>query len=70
MLKTETDHLSIGLYIMVVVDVLQTRMSTHARKEQKSHNYLNRDSCWQNENDIPIKDDAVAKNWAKNYMGK
>jgi len=61
MLKIETDCLSIGLN-MAVADVLETRMSTHARKGQKSENYLKYDCCGQNENNIPIKDDTVAEN--------
>jgi len=51
---------------MAVADVLETRISTRARKEQVSQNYLEHDCCRQNENDIPIKDDTVAENWAKN----
>ena len=48
---------------MVVADVLETRISTRARKGQKSQNYLKHDCCRQkNENDIPIKDDTVAEN--------
>jgi len=47
---------------MVVAEVLETRISTSARKGQKSQNYLTQD-CWrQNENDIPIKVDIVAEN--------
>jgi len=34
-----------------------------------SHDYLNHDCCRQNENDIPMKGDTVAENWAKNYKG-
>ena len=30
----------IGLYIMAVADVLETRISTRARKGQESENYL------------------------------
>ena len=41
-------------------------ISTRARKGQKSQNYLKHDCRRQNENDIPIKDDTVAENWAKN----
>jgi len=48
--------------LMAVASFLETRISTHARKGQKSQNYLNRDCCQQNENDIPIKDDTFAKN--------
>jgi len=62
MLKIETDHLLIGLYIMAVADVLETKISTHARKGQESQNYLKHDCHWQSENDIPIKDDTVAEN--------
>jgi len=54
MLKIETDRLSVGLYIMAVSDVLETRIRTCARKGQKSQNYLNRD--------IIIKDNQVAEN--------
>jgi len=42
--------------MMAVADVLETRISTRARKGQESQNYLKRDCCRQNENDIPIKD--------------
>ena len=52
---------------MAVTDVLETRISTRARKEQESQNYLEHNCCRQNENDIPIKDDTVAENWAKNW---
>ena len=51
---------------MAVADVLQTRISTCAGKGQESQNYLKHDYYGQNENDIPIKDDTVAENWAKN----
>jgi len=47
---------------MAVTDVLETRISTRARKEQESQNYLEHNCCRQNENDIPIKDDTVAEN--------
>ena len=47
---------------MAVADVLETRISTRARKGQKSHNYLRHDCCRQNENDMPIKDNSVAEN--------
>jgi len=40
---------------MAVVDVLETRISTRARKWQESQNYLKHDCCRQNENYIPIK---------------
>jgi len=52
---------------MAVADVLETRISAHARKGQESQNYLKHDCCRQNKYDIPIKDDTVAENWAKNY---
>jgi len=51
---------------MAVADVLNTRLSTCARKGQESQNYLQHDCCLQNENDIPENDDTVAENWAKN----
>ena len=35
-----------------------------------SQNYLNRDCCRQNKNDIPIKDDTVAEIWAKNIKSE
>jgi len=54
MLKIETDRLSVGLYIMAVSSVLETRIRTCARKGQKSQNYLN--------HDIIIKDNQVAEN--------
>jgi len=47
---------------MAVTDVLETRISTHASKGQKSQNYLNHDWCRQNENDIPVKYDTVTEN--------
>jgi len=47
---------------MAIADVLDTRISTHARKGQESQNYLNHDCSPQNENDIPVKDDTVAEN--------
>ena len=47
---------------MAVADVLETRISTRARKEQESRNYLKHDCCQQNENDIPIKYDTFAEN--------
>jgi len=59
-LKTETDGLSTGLN-MAIADVLETRITRHARKGQKAQNYLNHDCYPQNENEIPIKDDTVAK---------
>jgi len=66
MLKIETDrHHRVSLN-MAVTDVLETRISTHASKGQKSQNYLNHDWCRQNENDIPVKYDTVTENWAKN----
>jgi len=37
-----------------------------ATKRQKSYNYLSHDRRRQNENDIPIEDDIVAENWARN----
>ena len=52
--------------VTAVADVLETRISTRAVKGQESQNYLKHDCCRQNENDIPIKDDTVAENWAKN----
>ena len=54
---------------MVVADVLETRISTRARKGQESQSYLKHDCCPQNENDISIVHvhDTVAENWAKNY---
>ena len=64
----KTSFGSIGLYIMAVADFLETRISTRARKGQESQNYLKHDCCRQ-KNDIPIKDDTVAENWAKNYKG-
>jgi len=51
---------------MAVADVLETRISTRATKGQELQNYLKHDCCRQNENDISIKDDTVAENWAKN----
>jgi len=47
---------------VAVADVLETRISTHARKGQKSQNYLKHDCCRQNENDILIKVDTVDEN--------
>jgi len=61
MLKIETDCLSIGLSVAVAI-VSETRISIHAKKGQKSQNYLNCDCCRQNENDIPIKDNIVTEN--------
>jgi len=49
-------------FIMAVADVMQTRISTRARKGQESQNYFKHDCCRQNENDIPIKDNTVAEN--------
>jgi len=43
MLKIETDRLPIGL-IMAVADVLETRITRHVTKGQKSQNYLNHES--------------------------
>jgi len=40
-----------------------------ATKRQKSYNYLSHDRRRQNENDIPIEDDIVAENWARNEKG-
>jgi len=51
---------------MAVADVLETKISTRAMKLQESQNYLKHNCCQQNENDIPITDDTVAENWAKN----
>jgi len=62
MLTTETDRLSIDYAYMAVADILETRISTRARKGQESQNYLKHDCCRQNKNDIPIKDDTVAEN--------
>ena len=64
-LKTETDRLSINLS-MAVAKVLETRITRHERKGQKSQNYfeawlLSTKWKWH-----PIKDNIVAKNWAKN----
>jgi len=51
---------------MAVADVLETSISTRARKWQESQNYLKHDAVDKNENDIPIKEDTVSENWAKN----
>jgi len=52
---------------MVVADILETRISTRARKWQESQNYLKHDAVDKiKKNDIPIKDDTVAENWATN----
>jgi len=47
---------------MAVAEVLETRISTCARKIQESQNYLKHYCCPQNANDIPVKDDIVAEN--------
>jgi len=55
---------------MAVADVLETRISTHARKGQESQNYMKHDCCRQNDNDIPIKDDIVAQKLSQELKGK
>jgi len=48
-------------YIMAAADVLD---QAHMPGMDRNHRII--DCCWQNKNDIPIKDDTVAENWAKN----
>jgi len=45
--------------------MLNYNNETHAYAT-KIQNYFSRDYSWQNETDIPVKDDIVADNWAKN----
>jgi len=60
MLKIETDRLLLGLN-MTDADVLEIRISTHARKGQISQTELFESRLLSaNENEIPIEDDTVA----------